>query len=66
MIPSHQAAAGPRGRWLLAARIAWVAVLLLALVITAASAPILFEQYATLCYRTVESCLELSQLTRGS
>ncbi len=62
---AQQAADGPRGRLLLAARIAWVAVLLLALVITAASAPILFEQYATLCYRTVESCLELSQLTPG-
>ena len=65
MIQAQRAADGPRGRWLLAARIAWVAVLLLALVITAASVPILFEQYATLCYRTAESCLELSQLTPG-
>jgi hypothetical protein len=62
---SRIAADGLRGRWLLAARIAWVVVLLLALAIAAASAPILFENYATLCHRTAESCLELSQLTPG-
>ena len=53
----------PRGRWLAAARVAWVMVLLLALAITAASAPILFEQYDTLCSRAAGSCLERSQLT---
>ena len=54
---------GPGGRWLLAARAAWVVVFLLALAITAASTPILFEQYGTLCFRAPESCLERSQLT---
>jgi hypothetical protein len=49
--------------WLLVARIAWVAVALLALAITAASTPLLFEQYGTLCFRAPASCLELSQLT---
>jgi hypothetical protein len=48
---------------LLVARIAWVAVALLALAITAASTPLLFEQYSTLCFRGAASCLELSQLT---
>ncbi len=54
---------GARGRWLLAARAAWVLVLLLGLAITAASAPVLFEQYATPCTGAPERCLELSQLT---
>ena len=45
------------------ARIVWVAVALLALAITAASTPLLFEQYSTLCFRAAASCLELSQLT---
>jgi hypothetical protein len=40
-----------------------VVVLLLALAITAASAPILFEQYGTLCYRASEICLARGQLT---
>jgi hypothetical protein len=48
---------------LLVARIAWVAVALLSLAITAASTPLLFEQYGTLCLRTASSCLERSQLT---
>ncbi len=56
---------GLRGRWLLAVRAAWVMVLLLALTITVASIPILFEQYGTLCFRTPGSCLERSQLTPG-
>jgi hypothetical protein len=47
----------------LVARIVWVAVALLALAITAASTPLLFEQYSTLCFRAAASCLELSQLT---
>jgi len=54
---------GLRGRWLLAARAAWVVVMLLGLAITTASAPILFEQYRTPCSLTPEGCLELSQLT---
>ena len=48
---------------LLVARIAWVAVALVALAITAASTPLLFEQYSTLCFRAAPSCLERSQLT---
>jgi hypothetical protein len=49
--------------WLLIAWIAWVAVALLALAITTASTPLLFEQYGTLCFRAAASCLERSQLT---
>jgi hypothetical protein len=49
--------------WLLVGRIAWIAVALLALAITAASTPLLLEQYSTLCFRAAASCLELSQLT---
>ena len=49
--------------WLLVARIAWVAVALLALAITAASTPLLFEQYSTLCSRVAANCLDRSQLT---
>lgn len=36
---------------------------MLALAITGASAPILFEQYSVLCFRSSGSCLERSQLT---
>lgn len=63
MSPSPTAAAGLRGRWTLAARVAWIIVLVLGLAITFASAPILFERYETLCYRAAQSCLESSQLT---
>ena len=49
--------------WLLVARIAWILVALVALAMTAASIPLLFEQYSTLCFRAAASCLELSQLT---
>jgi hypothetical protein len=49
--------------WLLIAWIAWVAVALLAVAITTASTPLLFEQYGTLCFRAAASCLERSQLT---
>jgi hypothetical protein len=48
---------------LLVARVAWIAVALVALAITAASTPLLFEQYGTLCFRVASSCLERSQLT---
>jgi hypothetical protein len=54
---------GPPGRWLAAARAAWVKVLLLALATVVASAPLLFEQYETLCLRASGSCLDRSQLT---
>jgi hypothetical protein len=53
----------PWGRLLPVARAAWVTVLLLALAITAASAPLLLEQYGTLCVRAAGSCLKSSQLT---
>ncbi len=49
--------------WLLLARIAWILVAMVALAITAASTPLLFDQYGTLCFRAAASCLELSQLT---
>ena len=52
-----------RGGWLVVARVAWVLVALLGVTITVASASLLFEQYATPCSGTPESCLELSQLT---
>ena len=63
MRSSPLAADGRRGRWLLAVRAAWVVVVLLGLAITVASAPILFEHYGTLCFRTPGSCLERSQLS---
>lgn len=44
-------------------RVAWVIVLLLAVAVTAASAPILFEQYGAVCSRGASRCLELAQLT---
>ncbi len=44
---------------------AWVTVLLLGLAITFASAPVLFEQYSTICLQEPGSCLERSQLTPG-
>ena len=43
---------------------AWVLVALLALAITAASAPADFERYSTLCTEAPDSCLERSQLTQ--
>jgi hypothetical protein len=49
--------------WLLVARIAWISVALVALAITAASTPLLFEQYGMLCFRAPAGCLERSQLT---
>jgi hypothetical protein len=49
--------------WLLVVRAAWIAVAMLALAITAASTPLLLEQYGTLCPRAAASCLERSQLT---
>lgn len=51
------------GRWLMVARAVWVLVASLGVVITVASAPVLFEQYATPCTGVPESCLELSQFT---
>ena len=50
--------------WLLVARIAWIAVALVGLAITAASTPLLFEKYIPLCFRAATSCLERSQLTQ--
>ena len=53
----------PGGRRLFVVQAAWVLVALLALSITAASAPADFERYSTLCAAAPESCLERSQLT---
>jgi hypothetical protein len=61
--PSQVVDQEPQGRWLAAARAAWVTVLLLALATVVASAPLLFEQYETLCLRASGSCLDRSQLT---
>jgi hypothetical protein len=47
----------------MAARVVWVLVALVGVAITLASAPVLFERYATPCSGAPESCLELSQLT---
>lgn len=47
----------------MAARVVWVLVASVGVVITVAGAPVLFEQYRTPCTRTPETCLELSQLT---
>lgn len=52
------------GRGLFVVQAAWVVVALLALAITAASAPADFERYTTLCADTPATCLERSQLTQ--
>ncbi len=52
-----------RGGWLLAARIAWVAVAGLSLAVVVFSVPALFERSATLCMDAAGVCLEGSQLT---
>ena len=62
MSASGASVGGERRRWLVAARVAWVFVALAAVAITAASAPVLFEQYVTPCTGTPERCLELSRL----
>ena len=54
---------GPGGRRVYVLQAAWVLVALLALAITAASAPADFERYSALCAGAPESCLERSQLT---
>jgi hypothetical protein len=54
---------GPGGRRFYVLQAAWVLVALLALAITAASAPADFERYSALCAGAPESCLERSQLT---
>src|SRR5215218_6306865 len=51
------------GRSLFVVQVAWVVVALLALAITAASAPADFERYSTLCAAAPGNCLERSQLT---
>jgi hypothetical protein len=45
-----------RGRWLLLARVAWVAVTITALAIVVFSAPITFEQFRTVCTASAEVC----------
>jgi hypothetical protein len=53
----------PGWRSLLVLQTAWVLVALLALAVTAASAPADFERYSTLCDAAPGRCLERSQLT---
>ena len=52
-----------RGLPLLAARVAWVAVALVALAIISFSLPALFAQFTTLCQEAAAVCLERDQLT---
>jgi hypothetical protein len=49
-------ATGLFGRWLLLARVAWVAVAITALAIDVFSVPISFEQYRTVCTAAAEVC----------
>ena len=49
-------ATGLHGRWLLLARVAWVAAAIAALAIVVFSAPITFEQYRTVCTAAAEIC----------
>ena len=49
-------ATGLHGRWLLLARLAWVAVAIAALAIVVFSAPKSFEQYRTVCTAAAEVC----------
>jgi hypothetical protein len=49
-------ATGLHGRWLLLARLAWVAVAITALAIDVFSVPISFEQYRTVCTAAAEVC----------
>jgi hypothetical protein len=47
-----------RGRWLLLARVAWVAVAITALAIVFFSVPSSFEHYRTVCIAAAETCSE--------
>src|SRR5919106_1101413 len=47
-----------RGRWLLPARVAWVAVAITVLAIVLFSIPSSFEHYRTVCTATSEVCSE--------
>jgi hypothetical protein len=47
-----------RGRWLLLARVAWVAVAITALAIVLFSVPSSFEHYLSVCTTPAEHCLE--------
>src|SRR5918997_4168411 len=53
---SSPPATGLHGRWLLLARVAWMAVAIAALAIVVFSAPITFEQYRTVCTASAEVC----------
>ena len=57
---------GTQGNWLVTVRVVWILVTLAGVVITFASAPVLFEQYRTPCSGAPTSCIELSQLTPES
>jgi hypothetical protein len=54
--PVSPPATGLHGRWLLLARLAWVAVAITALAIDVFSVPISFEQYRTVCTAAAEVC----------
>src|SRR5215210_1323905 len=47
-----------RGRWLLLARVAWVAVAIAVLAIVVFSAPSSFEHFRSVCTATFETCSE--------
>jgi len=51
-------ATGLHGRWLLLARVAWVAVVIAALAIVLFSVPSSFEHYRTVCTAASEVCSE--------
>lgn len=52
-----------RGRWLLAARVAWLAVAAAALAIVVFSVPALLEHFGELCRGSARSCMETGRLT---
>ncbi len=55
---SPPAASSLRGRWLLLARIAWVAVAITALAIVLFSVPSSVEHYQSVCTAPAEHCFE--------
>jgi hypothetical protein len=62
---TNSSAADPRlhGRWLLLARVAWLFVALLSLSLLAASIPRHFAELQTICYLSMDVCVENGLLT---
>jgi hypothetical protein len=58
LLASPPATSSLRGRWLLLARVVWVAVAITALAIALFSVPSSFEQYRTVCTAAPEVCSE--------